>query len=129
MRAGVLEPEQDRERPAAGERRAEHLGADQDRRRDHGDDARPVELAFGRRQRGGVHGLKDLVCGGMLTKKARGSSLNWLCECQLVSALSSSSPGSTGRSSTPQRLWVSVDAVVYWMPMAKQMFRQTLSGA
>ncbi len=33
VRAGVVEPEQDRERPAAGERRAEHLGADQDRRR------------------------------------------------------------------------------------------------
>ena len=31
MRAGVVEAEQDRERPAAGERRAEHFGADQDR--------------------------------------------------------------------------------------------------
>jgi hypothetical protein len=32
VRTGVVEPEQDRQRPAAGERRAEHLGADQDRR-------------------------------------------------------------------------------------------------
>ena len=32
VRAGVVEPEQDRKRPAAGKRRAEHLGADQDRR-------------------------------------------------------------------------------------------------
>ena len=31
VRAGVVETEQDRERPAAGERRAEHFGADQDR--------------------------------------------------------------------------------------------------
>ena len=31
VRALVAEPEQDRERPAAGKRRAEHLGADQDR--------------------------------------------------------------------------------------------------
>ena len=45
VRAGVVETEQDRERPAAGERRAEHLGADQDRRADDGDDAGPDDLA------------------------------------------------------------------------------------
>src|SRR5712671_1156037 len=45
MRAGVVEPEQDRKRPAAGERRAEHFGADQDRRADDGDDSRPDDLA------------------------------------------------------------------------------------
>jgi len=32
MRTGVVETEQDRERPTAGKRRAEHFGADQDRR-------------------------------------------------------------------------------------------------
>ncbi len=45
VRAGVVEAEQDRERPAAGERRAEHLGADQDRGADDGDDAGPDDLA------------------------------------------------------------------------------------
>src|SRR5258707_4091055 len=45
VRAGVVEPEQDRKRPAAGERRAEHFGTDQDSRADDGDDSRPDDLA------------------------------------------------------------------------------------
>src|SRR5258707_590830 len=42
---GVVETEQDRERPAAGKRRAEHFGADQDRCADDGDDGGPDDLA------------------------------------------------------------------------------------
>src|SRR5216684_5330356 len=50
VRASVVETEQDRKRPAAGERRAEHFGTDQDRRADDGDDSRPDDLAaLGRR--------------------------------------------------------------------------------
>ena len=45
VRAGVVEPEQDRERPAAGKGGAEHFSADQNRRADDGDDARPGDLA------------------------------------------------------------------------------------
>src|SRR6266852_492388 len=45
VRASVVETEQDRKRPAAGERRAEHFGADQDSRADDGDDSRPDDLA------------------------------------------------------------------------------------
>jgi len=52
VRALIAETEQDRERPAAGKGRAEHLGADQDRGRDHGDDAGPGDLA------GGLRGLQ-----------------------------------------------------------------------
>ena len=43
--ASVVEAEQDRERPAAGKRRAEHLGADQDRGGQDGDDTGPDDLA------------------------------------------------------------------------------------
>src|SRR5258708_7373118 len=57
MRAGVVEPEQDRKRPAAGERRAEHLGADQDGRADDGDDGRPDDLAAAGRGGLRTHGL------------------------------------------------------------------------
>src|SRR6266446_4746871 len=56
VRAGVVETEQDRERPAAGERRAEHFGADQDRRADDGDDGRPDDLAAPGRRGLRTHG-------------------------------------------------------------------------
>ena len=69
MRAGVVEAEQDRERPAAGERRAEHLGADQDRRADDGDDAGPDDLAGGGRSGLRVHRLGP-VGGRNLSEKA-----------------------------------------------------------
>src|SRR6185295_11049116 len=69
VRGGVVEAEQDRERPAAGKRRAEHLCADQDRRRDDGDDARPDDRAGG-----GGGGLwaheKGPVQGRNLSEKA-----------------------------------------------------------
>src|SRR3979409_1972620 len=45
VRAGVVEAEQDRERPAAGERRAEHFGPDQNRRAEDGNDTPPYDLA------------------------------------------------------------------------------------
>src|SRR6266481_7859855 len=57
VRAGVVETEQDRKRPAAGERRAEHFGADQDRRADDGDDGRPDDLAAAGRGGLRTHGL------------------------------------------------------------------------
>src|SRR6266404_6736958 len=57
VRAGVVETEQDRKRPAAGERRAEHFGTDQDRRADDGDDSRPDDLAAAGRGGLRTHGL------------------------------------------------------------------------
>src|SRR5258705_1128494 len=61
VRAGVVETEQDRKRPAAGERRAEHFGTNQDSRADDGDDSRPDDLAAagrgGVRTHGPVSGL------------------------------------------------------------------------
>src|SRR5439155_5293442 len=54
--------QQNRERPAAGKGRAEHLGADQDRGRDDGDDARPDDLAGG--GRGGLRGHHWVLCAG-----------------------------------------------------------------
>src|SRR5215475_10740130 len=57
VRAGVAEVKQNSERPAAGKGCAEHLGADQDRGRDHGDDASPDDLATG----GGGFKAHDVV--------------------------------------------------------------------
>src|ERR1700730_1274111 len=56
VRAEVVETEQDRECPAAGKRRAEHFGADQDRRADDGDDAGPDDLAGAFRRGQCIHG-------------------------------------------------------------------------
>ena len=63
-----LSPEQNRERPAAGERRTEHLRADQDRRADHGDHAWPNDLAG--RGRGGlrIHGFWSCLKGAISLK-------------------------------------------------------------
>src|ERR1700734_3961653 len=69
MRAGVVETEQDRERPATGKRRAEHLGAAQDRRADDGDDGRPDDLAGGGRVGLQAHG-GVLLTAGNLSEKA-----------------------------------------------------------
>jgi len=55
VRALLAESGQDCECPAAGKRRAEHLGADQDGGADDGDDIRPDDLTGGRRRR--VHVL------------------------------------------------------------------------
>ena len=76
MCLGFAEPEQDGERPAAGERRAEHFRADQNRRRDDGDDAWPDDLA-----RGGSGGLRthirDPVVGGNLSENAPRGKRQW----------------------------------------------------
>ena len=60
VRAGFVETEQDRERPAAGERRAEHFGADQNRGTDDGDDAGPDDLAGA--GRGGLRAHVSVSC-------------------------------------------------------------------
>ena len=60
VRAGVVETEQDGERPAAGKGGAEHFGADQDRRADDSNDARPGDLAASRRRGLRAHGCEPV---------------------------------------------------------------------
>src|SRR5215472_12343992 len=71
---GIAEVEQDRERPAAGEGRTEHLGADEDRSADHGDHAWPDDLAGG--ALGGLqsHGLSCALGAAISPKSAALSS-------------------------------------------------------
>ena len=64
----VAELEQNRERPAAGKGRAEHLGADQDRGRDHGDDAGPDDLAGGL-ERAASSSMTSCFAGRNLSEK------------------------------------------------------------